>query len=302
MASKVFISWSGDLSRKLAETLREWLPGVLQFVKPYFTPDDIEKGSRWGNEISTELSNSNIGIICLTKDNTNNPWILFEAGALSKKFDKALVCPILFNLEPSDVTGPLTEFQATKFSKSDVKKLITTINNTDSQSQLEPDVLNSVFDMWWPKLEEKVKAIIKEEKNVVTPKKRSDRDLLEEILDLSRLNVKRNPSRVQRNSNAIAYIIDKINEIRELTFMEYGDDRIMAIFESIDPAIQDLCLEINRPDLYEMYKDREMMRRDREMMMIRRDREKMMRRQDREIAMRREHEMLKDEEKQSSSD
>ena len=44
MYSKVFISWSGDLSKKIAEELRFWLPAVLQFVKPYFTPNDIEKG------------------------------------------------------------------------------------------------------------------------------------------------------------------------------------------------------------------------------------------------------------------
>ena len=36
---------------------------VLQFVKPYFTPADMEKGTRWDNEISKELGQSQIGII-----------------------------------------------------------------------------------------------------------------------------------------------------------------------------------------------------------------------------------------------
>jgi hypothetical protein len=98
MASKVFISWSGELSKKLAEEVRMWLPGVLQFVKPYFTPNDIEKGTRWSTEIASELESSNAGIICLTKDNINKPWILFEAGALSKNFGKTNVCTILFNV------------------------------------------------------------------------------------------------------------------------------------------------------------------------------------------------------------
>src|SRR6516164_2994774 len=60
---KVFISWSGDRSKQLAEVIHWWLPNVLQFVKPYFTPADMEKGTRWDNEISKELGQSQIGII-----------------------------------------------------------------------------------------------------------------------------------------------------------------------------------------------------------------------------------------------
>lgn len=190
MLSKVFISWSGDLSRLLAEEIRVWLPGVLQFVKPYFTPDDIEKGTSWSSSISSELSSSNVGILCLTKDNIENPWILFEAGALSKNFDKSRVCTILFNLDTSDLVGPLTSFQATRFNKNDFKKLVETINETGSDSKLNNDVLNDVFEMWWPKLDDKINTILKSgAKN--SPKKRDDRDLLEEILELSRLNVRK---------------------------------------------------------------------------------------------------------------
>lgn len=148
MASKVFISWGGELSKKLAEEIKNWLPSVLQFVKPYFTPDDIEKGARWESNIANELATSNVGIICLTKDNINRPWILFEAGALSKNFGKSNVCTILFNIESSQITGPLTSFQATKFDKADFKKLIKTINDTGNESKLDAKVLDDVFEMW----------------------------------------------------------------------------------------------------------------------------------------------------------
>ncbi len=87
--TKVFLSWSGDLSRQLAEELRSWLPGVLQFVRPYFTPDDVEKGAKWNSEISKELEESDVGILCLTRNNLDKPWIIFEAGALSKNFGKS---------------------------------------------------------------------------------------------------------------------------------------------------------------------------------------------------------------------
>jgi len=46
----------------LAEALRDWLPAVLQSVKPFFTPNDIEKGARWGKDISQELEASSFGI------------------------------------------------------------------------------------------------------------------------------------------------------------------------------------------------------------------------------------------------
>jgi hypothetical protein len=59
---RVFISWSGDLSKELAETFRNWIPSALQYVKPYFTPADIEKGTKWATEIFKELSASSICI------------------------------------------------------------------------------------------------------------------------------------------------------------------------------------------------------------------------------------------------
>jgi hypothetical protein len=72
-ATKVFLSWGGELSGKLASALRDWLPAALQYVKPYFTPGDIEKGTKWNAEIAKELETSNIGIICLTRNNTDRP-------------------------------------------------------------------------------------------------------------------------------------------------------------------------------------------------------------------------------------
>ena len=128
MSTKVFISWSGKLSQKIAGVIRTWLPSVLQATKPYYTPDDINKGARWNTEIAHELESSNIGIICLTKDNIEKPWILFEAGALSKNVGNSNVCPILFDFDSSELTGPLVSFQTTKFEESDMKKLIQTIN------------------------------------------------------------------------------------------------------------------------------------------------------------------------------
>jgi len=125
---KVFISWSGDTSKALAEALRGWLPSVIQAIKPYFSPDDITKGSRWSTEIAKELEECKIGLICLTADNLEAPWIMFETGALSKSISAARVCPLLFGVEPSDVKGPLVQFQAAPFAKDEMKKAVRMMN------------------------------------------------------------------------------------------------------------------------------------------------------------------------------
>jgi hypothetical protein len=190
---KVFISWSGDLSKELGEALRKWIPGVIQQVKPYFTPNDIEKGARWSTDIAVELGESKIGIICLTSENLEKPWVMFEAGALSKQLDTAYVCPILFDIDSSDLKGPLIQFQATSFNKPEVKKLISTINQLLGDDRLDDTVLNTVFDMWWPKLDEQVKSIIQKHnsKSGIKEELRNEREILEEILALTRMAARR---------------------------------------------------------------------------------------------------------------
>jgi hypothetical protein len=108
---KVFISWSGDRSRKIAEVFRNWLSGVPQTVKPYFTPEDIAKGTRWENEVSIELAASQMGLLILTPESIGSSWLPFEAGALAKVVDKSRVYPILFGLKPTDIKGPLVHLQ-----------------------------------------------------------------------------------------------------------------------------------------------------------------------------------------------
>lgn len=182
----VFISWSGEKSRRLAGILNGWLPGVIQAVKPYFSPDDIEKGARWSSEISRELEQSSVGIICLTRTNLQAPWLMFEAGALAKSIEKSRVIPVLFGVEPSDLQGPLLQFQAASFNEDDFRKLTRTINTALGDDALTSNVLESVFEKWWPELEKNVSAILELTESGQDMELRSDREILEEILELTR--------------------------------------------------------------------------------------------------------------------
>lgn len=183
---KVFISWSGQTSKNIAEIFRQWIPSVIQVVKPYYSPDDITKGTRWGTEIAKELDESKVGIICLTKDNLQSPWIMFEAGALSKNIDKSKVCPLLFGVEPTDIQGPLVQFQAAKFTKDEMKKVVKMINGELGELALTTEVFENVFEMWWPKLNERIEAELSKPVKTSGKDLRDQRDILEEILTLTR--------------------------------------------------------------------------------------------------------------------
>jgi hypothetical protein len=113
---------------------------------------------------------------------------MFEAGAISKQLDQSLVCPILVGLDNSDIKGPLTQFQTTLFEKGEFRKLVSDINKANKDNSLESQVLDTVFEKFWPELEERIAGILEvagtsSDKNVDL---RPDREIIEEILDLSR--------------------------------------------------------------------------------------------------------------------
>ncbi len=201
---KVFISWSGQHSKKLGEALRDWLPGVLQLVRPYFTPSDLDKGTRWPADVSKELSESQIGILCITQDNIHSDWILFEAGALSKSLEQSHVCPVLFGITNNDLAGPLKQFQTTEFAKDDMHRLLSLINKRLGEDKLPQKTLDTVFKKWWPDLEGKINEILAKVGDPETPL-RSDRDLLEEILQLSRAG-----ARIRRDSGLPIGLIPRL--------------------------------------------------------------------------------------------
>src|SRR5215218_11257815 len=102
---QLFLSWSQSRSKAVAEAFARWISQVIQAAEPWLS-SDIEKGARWSAEISARLEESKIGIICLTRENLDSRWILFEAGAISKA-KGAHVCTLLLDVEPSDVEQPL---------------------------------------------------------------------------------------------------------------------------------------------------------------------------------------------------
>ena len=240
---KVFISWSGNKSHKVALVFREWLPSVIQSIEPYVSSEDIDKGARWSTDIAQELENSTFGILCVTKENMNAPWLSFEAGALSKTMDKSLVSPFLFDIKRSEVNGPILQFQSTIFQKEDIKKLLNSLNKACGEGCITDAMLEKAFDVWYPTLEQelnKLKNVQDQSEEHITQEntKIHTSEILEEILELSRNNQKllRSPE---------PKTIENIEEVKRLILDQYGgyekNDELRRMSKRLHPMfIEDM--------------------------------------------------------------
>jgi hypothetical protein len=153
---RVFISWSREQSRAVALVLRDWLPDVIQGIESWVSQADIRAGERWNNGLNESLRAANFGILCITRENLNQPWLLFEAGALARSFDDPFVCPYLIDVEPRDLLeSPLAQFQGAKANEEGTRNLVRSINLA-ANSPLAEAKLFRAFDKWWPDLARKL--------------------------------------------------------------------------------------------------------------------------------------------------
>lgn len=184
----VFITWSGERSRIVAEALRHWLPSVLQEVEPWISTDDIRKGQVWIQKIRNAIEVSVAGIVVATRDNLTAPWLLYEAGALSRRAasEEAYVCVLGVGLDTADLGAPLSMHQFTKAEKDDIAKLLLTINSL-LKRPLSEKTVRAQFDRWWGDLESAILQANAPMSSTASPKSvRSDRELLEEIVGILR--------------------------------------------------------------------------------------------------------------------
>lgn len=183
---KVFISWSGERSGRLATALQQWIPRVIQAVSPWLSSGSIEPGERWSDEVATALEEMQSGVLCLTPENRSSPWILFEAGALSKAVSKSRVIPYLLGFEPRELQGPLAQFQAVRADEAGTLRLLSAINTAQGEPLLAPDMLAEAFQVWWLRIEPIIKELASAAPSEPPPPARSTEDMLGEVLEILR--------------------------------------------------------------------------------------------------------------------
>jgi hypothetical protein len=237
---KVFISWSGEPSKAIASAFYDFLRDVIQNVKPFMSAHDIGAGTRWPERLNRELATTGFGILCLTPQNQDGRWILFEAGALSKALEHAWVCPYLFGLKPTDLKWPLAQFNANLVDEPGTREIVRSINTAMGDSGLPDDVLERSFNRCWKEYEARLKAIPKPEE----APKLEDREILEEILSAIRKPIIRmptmqelfsEPSGGSRASSGIApgWIMFSNGPLSGYTLTGTGDDEAIAFYEEM---------------------------------------------------------------------
>jgi hypothetical protein len=149
---KIFISWSGARSHKVAEMLHDWIPEVLQNVVTWMSAEDIDPGARWVGEIAGQLAVSDFGILCITPENQQKPWLLFEGGALTTHLKQGEVCPYVLANGAMEIAGPLAQFQSAAADHDGTLNLLRLITRT-SPAPLSEERLRRQFERCWPQME-----------------------------------------------------------------------------------------------------------------------------------------------------
>lgn len=217
---KVFMSWSGQRSKATAELLKIWTKCVIQATQPWISTS-IDRGAVWSSTINDELKEASFGIVCLTHENKDKPWILFESGALAKGLAESRVCTFLIDLDPQDVGTPLSQFNHTMPNRDGMWNLAVTLNNS-TNPRLEQDILLQVFETHWPWFEMRFKEVLDMNQPGAKPEARTEESILSEILDSVRGLDRRMRGIEDNNSGGLNRLASAWNDVPESFMAKYG--------------------------------------------------------------------------------
>ena len=146
---KVFLCWSKDRSKAIAEGWAKLLPEIVSW-KPILSTE-FQKGREWSTTLRNDLNEAKTGIIFLTPENMAAPWIHFEAGALATAVGSrnGEVFTYVYGFDPGKLAGPLSAYQSTVATKEDTRRLVHDVC-VAMESEPPPE---EIYSSWWAKLE-----------------------------------------------------------------------------------------------------------------------------------------------------
>lgn len=181
---KIFISWSGSLSKSVALDLKDWLPKVIQVAEPWVSEVDIPKGTAWFDEVRNALKSAAIGIFVVTPESAESVWLNYEAGSIAQILTDKRVCPFVVGMTKTQVKPPLGLLNGTEAKdKQDVLNFLLSV----APEGVKHSTIEHAFGREWSDFELLLRRRIEESRNsVAPPPTRTMEDKVDEILGLAR--------------------------------------------------------------------------------------------------------------------
>ena len=95
------------------------------------------------------------------------------------------------------------------------------------------------FEMWWPRLETEINDILKSKDNAEKKDIRLERDILEELLELTRMNV----SRLSTPRLSAPTVMDLMNAVNDFLVLAPGEAAGIALMKGVARPLRQICME-----------------------------------------------------------
>lgn len=137
---RLFICWSKERSKRMAEMLHETLKEQSLGLDSFVSTVSIESGKPWFTEVEVNLREAHDVLVCVTPENCQSHWMHFEAGFVASRARRVFVYCLPGATELLD--GPISQYQVNIADKKGTEALFAAVSD---KTEIED------FDELWEK-------------------------------------------------------------------------------------------------------------------------------------------------------
>lgn len=238
---KVFISWSGEVSKRLGALVGEWLECTLLNIEAIYTPKYLRAGTQGTAHLYRLLEEVHTGILIYTPESINSQWMIFEAGALFKSAEQSIIIPLLFHLEYEHLPGPIQTYQWKVFGKEQLFQVLQAVNQQLGQQQIKEEKLRYVFEREWPEFYKEVQQALLEIKPIPS-KTAADLSLLLQTTQQLQKENNRLREQLKTSKNSPSPFVPSSEVLRQKRIL---DSRLYALEQRLSKCPRILSLPLS---------------------------------------------------------
>jgi hypothetical protein len=155
---RVFLSWSGETSRLLANALADGMRILSDRIDPWLS-EDLEPGGEWARMLIPQIRKARLAVLCLTVRNAGASWISFETGVYYTSRLRKGVIPYLLDFTDTELPFPLGLFQSLHADWRGTKALFVRVGQLAGIDEAEVEE-RFATDIW-PQLNDQLGVIRK---------------------------------------------------------------------------------------------------------------------------------------------